>query len=104
MLDDLTRTERYWLLSLLVRWRRQNQTAAWPAALRIRHYGNPRITEPQIIGREIAGEVATSINTLIEAGKRFVIFDIDQWISFGDPLELRVYEYWEDHFHARRAA
>jgi dTDP-glucose pyrophosphorylase len=45
--------------------------------------------------------VGTSINCLIGRGKRFVIFDVDQWISFGDPLELKVYEYWEDHFHLR---
>ena len=33
--------------------------------------------------------VGTSINYLIQQGKKFVIFDIDQWISFGDPFELR---------------
>ena len=42
--------------------------------------------------------VATSINHLIERGARFVIFDIDQWISFGDPFELQVMEYWHDYF------
>ena len=42
--------------------------------------------------------VGTSINYLIEKGKKFVIFDIDQWISYGDPFELRVLEYWEEHF------
>ena len=28
----------------------------------------------------------------------FVIFDIDQWISFGDPFELQVLEYWQEFF------
>jgi NDP-sugar pyrophosphorylase family protein len=42
--------------------------------------------------------VANSINLLLEQGKRFVIFDIEQWISFGDPFELQVYEYWDDFF------
>lgn len=42
--------------------------------------------------------VGTSINYLINKGKRFVIFDIEQWISFGDPFELQVLEYWEEHF------
>ncbi|MFI5349623.1 MAG: NTP transferase domain-containing protein [Elusimicrobiota bacterium] len=54
-------------------------------------------------GVKIGGEhyVGTSINCLIARGKRFVVFDVDQWISFGDPEELRVFEYWEDHFHER---
>lgn len=43
--------------------------------------------------------VGTSINQLIEEGKHFVIFDVEQWISFGDPFELRVFEFWEDYFH-----
>jgi NDP-sugar pyrophosphorylase family protein len=42
--------------------------------------------------------VANSINLLIQKGKRFVIFDVDQWISYGDPFELQVYQYWEDFF------
>ena len=42
--------------------------------------------------------VGTSINYLIEQGKNIVIFDIEQWISFGDPFELRVLEYWNEFF------
>ena len=42
--------------------------------------------------------IGTSINFLIKEGKKFVIFDVDQWISFGDPFELRILEYWKDHF------
>jgi len=44
--------------------------------------------------------IGTSINQLIEAGKRFVIFDVDQWVSFGDPHELQILEYWDSYFHA----
>ncbi len=51
-------------------------------------------------GITVNGEhyVGTSINGLLAAGKRFVVFDVDQWISFGDPFELKVHEYWEDYF------
>jgi len=38
------------------------------------------------------------MNQMIKAGKKLVIFDIDQWISFGDPFELQVFEYWQDYF------
>jgi dTDP-glucose pyrophosphorylase len=44
--------------------------------------------------------VATSINYLIDQGARFVIFDLEQWISFGDPFELKIMEYWNDYFLA----
>ncbi len=42
--------------------------------------------------------VANSINILIEHGKRFVIFDVDLWVSFGDPFELQIFQYWEEYF------
>jgi len=42
--------------------------------------------------------VGNSINLLIERGRKFVIFDIEQWISYGDPFELEVYQYWEEFF------
>ncbi len=42
--------------------------------------------------------VATSINFLIKSGKNVVIFDIDKWISFGNPFELSIYEYWKELF------
>lgn len=49
---------------------------------------------------KINGEhyVGTSINYLLRNGKNFVIFDISQWISFGNPLELQVLEYWQEVF------
>ena len=43
--------------------------------------------------------IGTSINFLLKNGKKFVIFDISQWISFGDPFELKILEYWQDVFH-----
>lgn len=42
--------------------------------------------------------VANSMNLLLEKGKKIVIFDIEQWISFGDPFELQVFYYWQDFF------
>ena len=42
--------------------------------------------------------VGTSINQLIEAGCNVVTFEIDKFISFGDPHELMHYEYWEEYF------
>lgn len=42
--------------------------------------------------------VGTSINYLIKKGKKFIIFDIEQWISFGDPFELKILEYWGEYF------
>ncbi len=43
--------------------------------------------------------VGTSINQLIEEGLRVHIFPVEKFISFGDPFELRLYEYWEDFFY-----
>ena len=42
--------------------------------------------------------VGTSINYLIEQGKKIIIFEVEQWISFGDPFELKVLEYWQSFF------
>ena len=43
--------------------------------------------------------IGNSLNSLINEGKKIVIFDINQWVSLGDPFELEVYYYWEEHFH-----
>ena len=42
--------------------------------------------------------VGTSINQLIEEGYNVVIFEIDQFISFGNPYELMHFEYWQEYF------
>jgi NDP-sugar pyrophosphorylase family protein len=47
--------------------------------------------------------VGTSINQLLGEGARFVIFDVEQWISFGDPFELQVLEYWQEFFSDSKA-
>ena len=46
--------------------------------------------------------VGSSINNLIAEGKVFKIFDIEQWISFGDPFELNMFEYWDEYFFKQR--
>lgn len=43
--------------------------------------------------------VGTSLNQLISEGLRVVTFEVDQFISFGDPLELKVLQYWEEYFN-----
>lgn len=60
-------------------------------------YGAEKMISRNIL---VNGEhyVGTSINELLKIGRRFVIFDIEQWISLGDPFELQVFEYWESHF------
>ena len=42
--------------------------------------------------------VGTSINQLIEKGAKVMTFDIQRWVSFGDPFERDVYEYWRAYF------
>ncbi len=46
--------------------------------------------------------VGTSINQLIAAGLRVEIFEVDQWVSFGTPVELQTYEFWKGHFECSR--
>ena len=43
--------------------------------------------------------VGTSINHLINQKYKVLFFEIDKWISFGDPLELNLYYFWQDYFH-----
>ena len=43
--------------------------------------------------------VGTSINYLIEKGMKVHIFEVSKWISFGDPIELELYYFWEDFFN-----
>lgn len=46
--------------------------------------------------------VGNGINLMIEEGKKVVIFDIEQWISYGDPFELDIFFYWEEFFEKRK--
>lgn len=42
--------------------------------------------------------VGTSINQLIEQGYKVVSFEIEQFISFGNPFELETFNYWYKYF------
>ena len=42
--------------------------------------------------------VGNNINLLLKKNFKFVIFEVDQWVSLGDPFEVKVFEYWEDIF------
>lgn len=42
--------------------------------------------------------VATSINQLIEEGFKVVTFEVEKFISFGNPMELMLVQYWQDYF------
>lgn len=42
--------------------------------------------------------VATSINQLIEEGFKVATFEVEKFISFGNPLELMLVQYWQDYF------
>ena len=46
--------------------------------------------------------IANGINLLIKKGYNIFSFDVDKWISFGDPFELELYYYWSEYFHERK--
>jgi len=52
-------------------------------------------------GRRVNGEifVANSLNELIELGIRIRAIPVTHWISFGDPDELEIYQWWEQLFN-----
>ena len=41
--------------------------------------------------------VGTSINFLISKGLKVKVFEVDNWVSFGDPIELNLYYFWQDY-------
>ena len=41
--------------------------------------------------------VGTSINFLINKGLKVKVFEVDNWVSFGDPTELNLYYFWQDY-------
>ena len=43
--------------------------------------------------------IGNSLNYLIKKGKKIKTFEIKKWVSFGDPFELEVHNYWEDYFY-----
>ena len=42
--------------------------------------------------------VATAMNELIEAGKKVVPFELEKYICWGTPLDLKTFEFWENYF------
>ncbi len=42
--------------------------------------------------------VGTSINQLIEEGCSVVTFEVDKFVSFGNPFELMTFQYWQEYF------
>jgi NDP-sugar pyrophosphorylase family protein len=46
--------------------------------------------------------VGNGINLMIKEGKKVTIFDINQWVSYGDPFELDIFFYWEEFFKQRK--
>jgi len=42
--------------------------------------------------------IGKSLHHLIQEGKRIFIFEVDQWISLGDPFELDFLDYWVSYF------
>ncbi len=43
--------------------------------------------------------VGNSINSLIARGYKFKIFEVFNWISYGDPFELDIYYWWSELMH-----
>ena len=43
--------------------------------------------------------IGNSLNYLIKKGKKIKTFKVDKWVSFGDPFELEIHNYWEDYFY-----
>ena len=44
--------------------------------------------------------VGTSINQLIEDGAHVRYFELEKFISFGNPVELELYQFWEEYFYS----
>lgn len=53
--------------------------------------------------RRVQGKfyVATSVNELIELGKKVVPFVVDNYVSWGKEVNLKEFEYWEEYFSDR---
>jgi dTDP-glucose pyrophosphorylase len=44
----------------------------------------------------------TAMNELIEIGQHVKVFEIDKYICWGTPNDLRTYEYWERYFNSTK--
>lgn len=51
-------------------------------------------------GYLVGGElyIANSLNVLINEGAKIKAIEVDKWVSYGDPRELQIYDWWEDIF------
>ena len=56
--------------------------------------------------RRINGEfyVDVVMDEVIRAGYRVKVFEVDQYICWGTPNDLRTYEYWETYFGKKQSA
>ncbi len=45
--------------------------------------------------------IGNSLNYLISIGRKIKVFEVDKWVSFGDPFELDIFYYWEEFFYNR---
>ncbi|MCP3960827.1 MAG: NTP transferase domain-containing protein [bacterium] len=54
------------------------------------------IAEDRRINKELY--VDTSIEVLVEQGRRARVFDVEHLINFGIPDDVRTYEYWHSYF------
>ncbi|MBI1735321.1 MAG: NTP transferase domain-containing protein [Candidatus Rokubacteria bacterium] len=54
-------------------------------------------------GRRVNGEfyVDSVVDVLCEQGRRARVFDVDHYLSFGTPDDVRTYEYWAGYFRDR---
>jgi hypothetical protein len=54
--------------------------------------------------QRVRGEfyVDSCINQLIAQKRRAVLFDVDRYVSFGTPDDLKTWEYWNEYFRGRR--
>ena len=52
----------------------------------------------------VAGEfyIDTCMNFLIEAKRCVRVFEVDRYVSWGTPNDLRTYEYWQRYFTESR--
>ena len=43
--------------------------------------------------------VDSAIELLLESGRRAKLFDVEHYVCFGSPDDVRSYEFWETYFH-----
>jgi hypothetical protein len=55
------------------------------------------ITQNRRVNREFY--VDSAIEVLLEQGRRAKLFDVQHYICFGTPDDVRSYEYWATYFH-----